>query len=206
MWVFGIAGGSASGKTTFARRLLEKLKEYHVKVHLLYQDSYYKDHSQEFDFDGGRVNFDHPEAIDFALMDQHLTQLSQGHPVPVPIYDFKTHSRKEGVEWLSPPDVLLIDGILILHEEKVRKHLHYSVFIKTGSEERLKRRLKRDVEERGRTQEGVLRQFYSQVEPMHQQFVEPSCQFANEIFSGEEDFSACIDKVAHFIISQPIGI
>ncbi len=181
--LIGIAGGSCSGKTTLARKLHQELGEEHC--HVIYQDSFYIDQSDRFDFDGGSVNFDHPEALDFFLMSQVLEKLKSGDSVEIPIYDFSTHKRKPEVEFLSPKSVILVDGTLILSQDFLRALFDHSCFIECDYATRLERRLARDVRERGRSQAGVLDQFASQVEPMHQAFVEPSKTHADCIFNQE---------------------
>lgn len=193
--IVAIAGGSGSGKTTFAKRLLKKLGE-DVCV-ILGQDSYYIDQSHRFDRDGGSVNFDHPDALDFKLLETHLIDLKAGKTIQVPVYDFSQHKRlKETIE-VKPHPVILVDGILILAAENLRAHFDYSFFIDTPEELRFNRRLKRDVEERGRTKEGVFAQFYNQVKPMHDQFVGPSKNFASHLVTVES-FDHELEKFAEY--------
>ncbi|MGB0452115.1 MAG: uridine kinase [Bacteriovoracaceae bacterium] len=175
-YIVGIAGGSGSGKTTFASRLKERFENQypHLTCKILLQDNYYIDQSHKFDHDGGSVNFDHPESLDFDLMATHLKQIKRGQSIEIPQYDFKTHTRQKETNHLSAPDVLLIDGILILHPENVSNEFDHSIFVEAPEDLRYSRRLKRDVEERGRTPEGVQEQFQKQVKPMHDHFVEPT--------------------------------
>lgn len=181
--LIGIAGGSCSGKTTLAKRLHKELGE--EQCHIVFQDSFYIDQSQQFDYDGGSVNFDHPGALDFSLMAQVLEKLKGGESVEIPIYDFTTHKRKSEVEFLAPRPVILVDGTLILAQDLLRPQFDHSCFIECDHATRLQRRLDRDVRERGRSQAGVLEQFAAQVEPMHQAFVEPSKAYADSVFSQE---------------------
>ncbi|MBT4791387.1 MAG: uridine kinase [Halobacteriovoraceae bacterium] len=183
-FIIGIAGGSGSGKTFFAEALCKKLGEENALV--LYQDSYYIDQSDKFDHDGGAVNFDHPDSLDFKLLASHLVQLKHGQNIQIPIYDFETHKRLAKTINQPAKKIIIIDGILILGQPDVRKHFDESVFVHTPEEIRFQRRLNRDVQERGRTPEGVKAQFSSQVKPMHDQFVEPSKQFAKIISSGTD--------------------
>lgn len=181
-YIVAIAGGSGSGKTYLSRALHELLGE--TKSCLIYQDNYYIDQSNKFDFDGGSVNFDHPESIDFDLLSKHLLTLKQGKSVQVPQYDFATHSRLEETIQYEPKEIIIIEGILILSNAKIRSIVDESIFVEAPEEIRYQRRLKRDVEERGRTEEGVYAQFYKQVKPMHDEFVEPSKKYADCITSG----------------------
>jgi uridine kinase len=170
--IIGVAGGSGSGKTTFATRLQERLGPENCSV--LGQDSYYIDQSKKFDHDGGSVNFDHPESLDFKLMGEHLQSLKKGHDIDVPIYDFATHTRSPETVHLRPKKIVFVDGILIFSQPNIVENLDYKVFIDCPEDLRFSRRLNRDVVERGRTEEGVKNQIEKQVKPMHDLFVEPS--------------------------------
>ena len=183
-YIIGIAGGSGSGKTFLAETLAKKLGK--EKSFVLYQDSYYIDQSDKFDHDGGSVNFDHPSALDFNLLAEHLKQLKSGEDIEIPVYDFATHTRLKRTISQPSKKIVLVDGILILTQPHVRKYFDQSIFVHTPEEIRFQRRLIRDVNERGRTAEGVKNQFESQVKPMHDQFVEPSKEFANLISSGTD--------------------
>lgn len=167
--LIALAGGSGSGKTTFAKKLRQYLGEHNASI--LGQDSYYHDQSSKFDKDGGAVNFDHPSALDFELMASHLKSLKEGKSVDVPFYDFPTHQRLKKVEVLNPTPFILVDGTLILSQEILRPLFDQKVFIDVDEKTRFERRLKRDVEERGRTAEGVKDQFFNQVAPMHNAYV-----------------------------------
>lgn len=192
-FILGIAGGSGSGKTYFARALYEALGP--EKACLIYQDNYYIDQSAKFDFDGGSVNFDHPSALDFDLLGKHLSLIKNNQSIEIPIYDFKTHSRQQKTIHQKPTKVILVDGILILGQAQVREHFTESVFVDTSEDLRFERRLKRDVEERGRTPEGVHNQFYKQVKPMHDQFVEPSKQFANYVILENQNYDEVFNSL-----------
>lgn len=170
--LIGVAGGSGSGKTTLVRGLVEKLGE--SLTCIVSQDRYYIDQSARFDGDGGSVNFDHPSSLDFDLMALQLADLKKGKTVALPAYDFKTHTRLKEAHALAPARFIFVDGTLILSQPQVRTLLDYCIFIQVSREIRLERRMKRDVQERGRSPEGVLAQFENHVNPMHEQFVEPS--------------------------------
>ncbi|MGE3263032.1 MAG: uridine kinase [Bacteriovoracia bacterium] len=178
-FLLGVAGGSGSGKTFFARALRERLGPHACEI--IYQDNFYFDQSKRFDFDGGSVNFDHPDAIDFARLALSLRTLKSGQATEIPIYDFKTHSRSPSTLRVEPLRVIVTDGILIFHSSEVRALFDELVFFDTPEELRFMRRLERDVAERGRTPEGVKNQFYKQVKPMHDQFVAPSKEFAHHV-------------------------
>lgn len=188
----GVAGGSGSGKTYFAKELQRRLG--FGVCEIVYQDNFYIDQSAKFDFDGGSVNFDHPESIDFALLAEKLSELKAGKPVNIPVYDFATHKRSEESLKVKPKPVILVDGILIFHASKVRRLFDDLIFFDTPEELRFQRRLQRDVDERGRTEEGVRNQFYKQVKPMHDQFVEPSKQFAGTVVRDEGEFEDMVEQ------------
>ncbi len=198
-FVVCIAGGSGSGKTTFAKKLQQKLGE--ENCHILGQDSYYIDQSSRFDHDGGSVNFDHPDAIEFTLMAKHLRDLKNNQTIQVPIYDFATHSRKEKTQEIQPSKIVLVDGILILSQECLRDEFDLSLFISCSEETRFERRLKRDTVERGRTPEGVRKQFFNQVKPMHDEFVEPSMQYA-DIIVEQNEFELMLETIYNRLANQ----
>ncbi len=170
--ILGVCGGSGSGKTYFANALRNKLG--HSVADIIYQDNFYLDQSAQFDFDGGAVNFDHPQAIDADLLAASIKKIKSGQIADIPIYDFSLHKRKQDVIRIIPRRLIIVDGILIFHYPQVRSLFDELVFFETSEELRFSRRLERDVLERGRTPEGVKNQFVKQVKPMHDQFVEPS--------------------------------
>lgn len=190
-YIVGVAGGSGSGKTYFARELQKILGD--EKCSILYQDNYYLDQSHRFDGDGGAVNFDHPESLDFELLAFGLKELKKGGSIEVPLYEFATHTRKVETLTFKARPIILVDGILILDSPVVRAQLDEAIFFDTPEELRFKRRLDRDVAERGRTPEGVKKQFDLQVKPMHNQFVEPSKIFAQTIVKDFGDYKDAID-------------
>lgn len=192
VYIIGVAGGSGSGKTYFTRDLQKELGDENCLV--VYQDNYYIDQSKKFDGDGGSVNFDHPSSLDFQLLARDLRKLRNGQNVEIPIYDFVTHSRKRETLPTSPKRIILVDGILILHSEEVRAELDEAVFFDTPETLRFQRRLDRDVHERGRTPEGVRKQFELQVRPMHNQFVEPSKAFADTIVKDLGEYGDALTR------------
>ena len=188
--IIGISGGSGSGKTTFSRMLAEKLGPETCAI--LAQDSYYIDQSSRFTGDGENVNFDHPSALDFPLLAVHLRALRDGKAIEEPIYDFVTHKRKPETKPFPPKRIILLDGTLILSQPPILELLDISLFIRTSEQVRFDRRYHRDLVERGRQPEGIRKQFFRQVKPMHDEFVEPSAAHASEILSGEVDFGPSV--------------
>lgn len=191
--IIGVAGGSGSGKTYFARALHTRLGA--ASSAIIYQDNYYIDQSARFDHDGGSVNFDHPDSLDFDLLAQHLDALKNGTDIEIPMYDFVTHSRLNKTIPQTPQSVILVDGILLLSQPHVRKHFDLSVFVDTPEQLRYDRRLSRDVEERGRTPEGVKAQFEKQVKPMHDLFVQPSLKHADHVIVDLEGFDQLLNQL-----------
>jgi len=189
-YIIGVAGGSGSGKTYFARELHRILGEHHCTI--LYQDNYYIDQSHRFDGDGGSVNFDHPSSLDFDLLAEGLALLKQGKSIEVPIYEFATHKRLQKTITCEPKKIILVDGILILDSPVVRAELDEAVFFDTPEELRFKRRLERDVVERGRTPDGVKKQFDLQVRPMHDLFVQPSKVHAQTVVCDLGEYSEAL--------------
>lgn len=193
-FLLGVAGGSGSGKTFFARALRQALGPSLCEI--VYQDNFYHDQSARFDGDGGSVNFDHPDAIDFSLLASCLSSLRSGSPTEIPVYDFVTHSRSSSPLRVEPRPVLIVDGILIFHSPLVRALFDDMVFFDTPEDIRYARRLERDVKERGRKPEGVKAQFLKQVKPMHDQFVEPSKAFATRVVCDRGEFTSVLREYA----------
>lgn len=192
-YIIGVAGGSGSGKTYFARELKNLLGDESCTI--LYQDNYYIDQSHRFDGDGGSVNFDHPSSLDFALLAHGLSVLKKNMSIDVPIYEFATHKRLKDTITCVPKKIILVDGILILDSALVRDQLDEAIFFDTPEDLRYKRRLDRDVHERGRTPDGVKKQFDLQVRPMHDQFVQPSKIFAQTIVCDLGEYG---ETLVHF--------
>ena len=201
-FILGVAGGSGSGKTYFAQELKAALGEHAT---IVYQDNFYIDQSHRFDHDGGSVNFDHPESLDLKLLAQCLSELKSGLPSKIPIYDFKTHTRKDEKLHLEPTTIVIVDGILIFHPDYLRAQFDEMVFFDTPENLRFQRRLSRDVTERGRTPEGVEAQFLKQVKPMHDQFVDPSKTHAHVVIKDlgdyHEHFDAYKDKLMKLTVT-----
>jgi uridine kinase len=178
-FLLGVAGGTGSGKTTVARSILESVGQ--ERITLIQQDSYYRDVNWRNESELLHHNFDHPSALDNDLMVAHLAALKAGHAVEVPIYDFVRHRRTARTRRVEPQPVILIEGILIFVEKSLRDLLDFKIYVDTDADIRLIRRLGRDMSERGRTVQDVLRQYLESVRPMHLEFVEPSKRWADII-------------------------
>jgi uridine kinase len=177
--IIGIAGGSGSGKSTVARKVAESLTE--ASVAFIDMDAYYRNFAHLPMEERRRVNWDHPEAFDTALLAEQLAELQAGRAVDKPVYDFVTHTRGARVERIEPADVIVIDGILLLVDERVRDLCDVKIFVDADADIRLIRRIRRDMAVRGRPLDEILAQYLSTVQPMHQQFVEPSKRYADVI-------------------------
>jgi uridine kinase len=177
--LIGIAGGTGSGKTTVVRALRERFGEGEVTV--LEQDHYYRPLPELSLEERARINYDHPDAFDSELFLEHVRALRTGLPIDRPIYDFVTHSRRTDAVFVEPSHVIILEGILVLWSEKLRAQMDIKLFVDTDADVRLLRRLKRDIEDRGRTLDSVIEQYLETVRPMHLQFVEPSKRHADVI-------------------------
>lgn len=177
--VVGVAGGTGSGKTTVIQEIVKTLGSQDVVV--IAHDSYYKDRSHIPMSERANVNYDHPDALDTELLIQHIRQLLAGVPARVPIYDFSTHTRKSEFRLVNPAKVVLVEGILILANEELRSLFDIKIFVDTDADIRFIRRMERDISERTRTRESVVRQYMESVRPMHIAYVEPSKTFADVI-------------------------
>ncbi len=173
----GIAGGSGSGKTTVADAVAEALPE----VALLQHDAYYRDR-RDLDFEERtRLNYDHPDSLETELLIEHLDLLTQGIPIERPVYDFSVHLRSDEVVRIEPASIIVVEGILVLADKDLRDRLNLKIYVDTDPDLRLARRLERDITERGRTVDSVLKQYFETVRPMHLEFVEPSKRYADLI-------------------------
>jgi uridine kinase len=177
--VVGIAGATGSGKTTVAKRLIEALPR--GSAALVQHDSYYRDREDLSYEQRCELNFDHPDSLETPLMVEHLQQLRAGKAARVPIYDFTSHRRLADTQRLEPAAVVVVEGILVLADPELRSMLDIKVFVDTDADIRVFRRIRRDIEQRGRSFDSVRRQYYSTVRPMHVQFVEPSKRWADII-------------------------
>lgn len=176
--IIGIAGGTASGKSTFARNIDLKYKD---KLTILSHDYYYKNRPDLTFEERTKINYDHPNAFDTDLLIEHLKLLKQGKSIEHPVYSYTTHSRENYTEISNPSRVIIVEGILIFENKELRDLMDIKIFIDADSDTRLSRRIVRDVEDRGRSLSNILEQYFTTVKPMHEQFVEPSKKFADII-------------------------
>ena len=177
--VIGVAGGTASGKTTVVRRIVENLGDDRVTV--LEHDRYYRDRRDLRFEERAALNYDHPDALETDLMVRHVSELRAGRPVEAPVYDFTLHARKATTETIHPRETIIIEGILVFCDASLRDVMDIKVFVDADPDTRFIRRLQRDVAERGRTMESVIEQYLSTVKPMHFEFVEPTKRYADVI-------------------------
>jgi uridine kinase len=182
MLIVGIAGGTGSGKTTVVRKVIEALPEKGVII--IPQDSYYRDNSHVPPDERQNINFDHPDAIEFGLLTEHLRQLRKGRPVEMPVYSYLTCLRSDETVTVHPARVVLVEGILILTDKGLRNMLDIKVFVDADADDRLGRVIQRDTEERGRDVRKVLERYHNTVKPSHLQFIEPSKRYADIIIPG----------------------
>lgn len=191
--VIGIAGGSGSGKTTVAQEILQRVGP--DQIAFIQHDSYYKDLTGLPPAQRAEVNFDHPNSLETGLLIKHIEQLKRGETIEVPIYDFSTHSRTDKTFTVNPRGVIIVEGILIFVEAALRELFDVKLFVDTDADVRLIRRLRRDITERGRTAEAVLKQYQITVRPMHLEFVEPSKRYADVIIPEGGFNAAALDMV-----------
>lgn len=177
--IIGVTGGSGSGKTSVSRAILANFPD--AKIAMLEHDSYYKDQSQLTFDERVKTNYDHPLAFDTDLMITHLNELINRRPVDIPIYDYKAHTRSTKTYRQEPQDVFIVEGILVLEDKRLRKLMDIKLFVDTDDDIRIIRRIKRDMEERGRSFDSVIQQYTRVVKPMYHQFIEPSKRYADII-------------------------
>lgn len=194
----GLAGGSGSGKTTIAEALVDRLEG---RVSLLSHDAYYR-HMPELTFEERtRVNYDHPASLETELLVKHLESLRSGIAIDHPVYDFSRHLRSDETVRVEPGNVIVVEGILVLAEPELRSELDLKIFVDTDPDLRLARRIERDINERGRTVESVLEQYFATVRPMHIEFVQPSLRYADLIIP-EGYNPAAVETVVELIRSR----
>lgn len=202
MLIIGIAGGTGSGKTTVVHQIMNELPE--TEVGIISQDSYYKQtHDLSYE-DRSKINFDHPRAIDFELLVQHLKELKAGNAIDQPVYSFVKHNRTDDTIHTHPRKVMIVEGILILTNPELRELFDVKIYVHADSDERLIRRLKRDIAERGRDMEEVLNRYQTTLKPMHEQFIEPTKAHADIIIPNDKYNTVAID-VVRAVINQRIA-
>lgn len=191
IFLIGIAGGSGSGKTTFAKKVMKGISSFDAS--LLHMDSYYLPDQPKTNYTStGKPNFDHPNAFDWPLLRHHLSELKKGHAIKCPIYDFKNSGRTEEYETVGPCRVVLFEGIFALYDQEIRDLLDIKTFLHVDSDIRFTRRLHRDVKERGRSLESVIAQYYDTVRPMYQKYLDPQRQYADFTVGEETDVASLI--------------
>jgi len=192
--VIAVAGGTASGKTTVATKILERVGAEHIAC--IPHDAYYRDLSRLPPSERERVNFDHPDSLETELLIKNLKALRAGRTVEIPVYNFTTHTRKQETRRVEPARVILVEGILVLAEPELRELFDVKLYVDSAADVRFIRRLRRDIEERGRTVESVCEQYLGTVRPMHLEFVEPSKRYADVIIPKGGFNEVAIDMVA----------
>lgn len=197
MLIIGIAGGTGCGKTTVVDTILKELPE--GEVGIISQDSYYKDTSHLRYDERVKINFDHPRSIDFDLLVDHLKQLKAGKTIEQPIYSFVKHNRTGDTVNTHPRKVIIVEGILILTNKELRDLFDIKIYVHADSDERLIRRLKRDISERGRDIEEVLSRYQNTLKPMHEQFIEPMKKYADIIIPNNRYNTVAVDIVKTII-------
>ncbi len=197
MLIIGIAGGTGCGKTTVVNQILNQLPEGEVGV--ISQDSYYKDTSHLSYDERVKINFDHPRSIDFELLESHLKDLKNDEAIEQPVYSFVKHNRTGDTIKTLPRKVMIVEGILILTNPELRDMFDIKIFVHADSDERLIRRLKRDISERGRDIDEVLSRYQNTLKPMHQQFIEPMKEYADIIIPNNKYNTVAVDIVKTII-------
>jgi len=193
MLIIGIAGGTGSGKTTIVNQIIKHFPENEVCA--ISQDSYYKATDHLSLEERSKINFDHPRAIDFDLIVEHLKKLKSNKAITQPIYSFVTHNRTKDTVTIDPRKVIIVEGILIFNNEELRELFDIKIFVHADTDERLVRRVRRDIIERGRNIEDVLNRYQDTLKPMHRQFIEPTKSFADIIIPNDRHNTVAIDII-----------
>ena len=196
----GIAGGTGSGKSTFTNRLKETFGD---KVSVVYYDNYYRRRDDLPFEERKKINYDHPDAFETDLLIRHIQALRDGQEVECPVYDYTVHNRSSETVVIRPADVILVEGLIVLHKEELRNLLDIKVYVEADADERILRRVIRDVKERGRDVEGIARQYLTTVKPMHYLYVEPTRAMADIVInSGMNDVAFDLIKSKIILLLQ----
>ncbi|MDF7639240.1 uridine kinase [Lactobacillus sp. ESL0791] len=202
--VIGIAGGSGSGKTTIAHKVAEQMNA-NEHIMIMTQDAYYKDNTGISMAERMKINYDHPDAFDVPYLTKQLNQLLHYQAIERPIYDFKAHTRSKQTEHIEPADIIILEGILVLFNKKIRDLMDIKVYVDTDDDIRFIRRLERDMNERGRSLDSVITQYMATVKPMYNQFIEPTKRYADIIIPEGGKNNVAIDMLTtkmHSILNQ----
>jgi uridine kinase len=192
-YIVGIAGGTGSGKTTVTDNIVAGIGHDHVVI--IDHDSYYRDLSTFNGLTPDQINYDHPSSLETEMLIEHIHMLKRNEAIDKPLYDFTTHRRKKETLYIEPKTIIIVDGILIYSEEKLRELFDLKIFVDTDADERIIRRIKRDLLERGRSLESIIDQYLSTVKPMHLQFVEPSKRWADIIIPQGGNNKIAVDTM-----------
>lgn len=197
--IIGVAGGSGSGKSTFTNRLH---KLYGNQVTVIYHDNYYRRHDEIPLEERKKINYDHPDALETDLLVKHLKALKEGKTVEGPLYDYTVHNRKNETVVIHPNRIIIVEGIMVLQDEELRDLFDIKIYVDADSDERILRRILRDVKERGRDLEGIIEQYLTSVKPMHYQYVEPTRSMADIVLNSGKNqvaFDLVKTKIDHLL-------
>ena len=204
MYIIGIAGGTGSGKTTIVKRIMETLSSTNVAI--IPQDSYYNDNTHLSMEDRRKINFDHPDAFDWKLLHQHIRDLREGKSIEQPTYDYITSNRMKETIHIEPCEVIIIEGIMALYRNDLRKLMDLKIYVDTDADVRLIRNIIRDTVERGRTTEMVIERYMQVLKPMHEEFIEPTKRFADLIIPEGGAKEQAIDILKTYIMHRQKNI
>ncbi|MDR0300446.1 MAG: uridine kinase [Streptococcaceae bacterium] len=189
--IIGVTGGSASGKTSIAQKIFDSFPSENIAM--IQQDSYYKDQANLTMDERLAVNYDHPLAFDNDLMIAHLHELAEGRSIQIPVYDYTAYTRSDKTSQQLPTRVIIVEGVLVLEDMRLRNLMDIKIYVDTDDDVRLIRRIKRDMDERGRSLDSIIQQYLTSVKPMHHQFVEPTKRYANIIIPNGVENKVAVD-------------